>query len=218
MGYLQTGGYSGYNAVLARLEVIGLGCWSHTRRLFDEVIKGTGKKTKPGKDHQAMAMIRKLYSVEKYAREEKLSAQKRHALRQGKAAPVVVDIRAWLEKFLPGMPPKSLLGKALRHMRDQWPRLIVHLEDSRLEIDTNLVKNAIRPFVVDRKGWLFSSSTRGANASANLYSLIETAKAKALEPYAYLRLIFTELPKCQTVADFKALLPKNIDRSRMLIG
>lgn len=218
MGYLQTDGYPGYNAVLARLEVIGLGCWSHTRRLFDEVIKGAGKKAKPGKAHQAMAMIQKLYAVEKQAREEKLSAQKRHALRQEKAAPVVADIRAWLEKSLPGVPPKSLLGKALRYMRDQWPRLIVYLEDGRLEIDTNLVENAIRPFVVGRKGWLFFSSTRGADASANLYSLIETAKANALEPYAYLRLIFTELPKCQTVADFEALLPMNIDRSRLLIG
>ena len=108
------------------------------------------------------------------------------------------------------MPPKSALGVALGYSDKFWPRLIVYLEDGRLEIDNNGVENAIRPFVLGRKGWLFSSATRGAEASANLYSLIETAKANGHEPYRYLRHIFTELPKAKTVEEFEALLPMKL--------
>jgi transposase len=87
------------------------------------------------------------------------------------------------------------------------------LDDGRLEIDNNGVENAIRPFVIGRKGWLFSNSVRGAKASANLYSLIETAKANGLEPFVYLRHLFTKLPAAQLVDDYEKLLPWNVDRS-----
>ena len=89
--------------------------------------------------------------------------------------------------------------------------MIGYLNDGRLEIDNNRAENAIRPFVVGRKNWLFSDSVLGVRASANLYSLIETAKANGLEPYAYLRRVFTELPKAETVEAIETLLPGNID-------
>jgi transposase len=109
------------------------------------------------------------------------------------------------------VPPQSLTGKALGYLDKQWPKLVRYIEDGRLRIDTNLVENAIRPFVVGRKGWLFSDTVRGAEASANLYSLIETAKANGLEPYAYLRRVFQELPKAETLAEVELLLPHRIE-------
>ncbi len=86
---------------------------------------------------------------------------------------------------------------------------IAYLDDGSYPIDNNLVENAIRPFAIGRKNWLFSSSVQGAKASANLYSLIETAKANGLEPYAYLKQVFIELPNVVTYDDVDKLLPSN---------
>jgi transposase len=109
------------------------------------------------------------------------------------------------------VPPTSATGKALNYLNREWKKLIRYLDDGRLEIDNNGAENAIRPFVVGRKNWLFSASVKGVKASANLYSLIETAKANGLEPYAYLRYLFTALPKAETVGAIEALLPGNVD-------
>jgi transposase len=100
---------------------------------------------------------------------------------------------------------------AWNYLHNEWGRLTRYLDDGRLEIDNNLAENAIRPFVVGRKNWLFSNSVAGVNASANLYSLIETTKANGLEPYAYLRYLFAELPRAETVDAIEALLPGNVD-------
>jgi transposase len=108
------------------------------------------------------------------------------------------------------VPPKNLLGKALQYLDNQWPRLIAYLEDGQYPIDNNPVENAIRPFAIGRKNWLFSASVNGAKASANLYSLIETAKANDLEPYAYLKRVFTELPNAQSYDDVEKLLPHRV--------
>ena len=89
-------------------------------------------------------------------------------------------LRRWLDESLPRVPPASATGKALNYLRNEWDRLIRYLDDGRIEIDNNGAENAIRPFVVGRKNWLFSTSIKGVKASANLYSLIETAKANGL--------------------------------------
>ena len=98
----------------------------------------------------------------------------------------------------------------MRYINNQWPRLIGYLESGDYPIDNNRAENAIRPFVIGRKNWLFSASQKGAKASANLYSLIETAKANRLEPYAYLKQVFTQLPNAQTIEDVDQLLPWNV--------
>jgi transposase len=108
---------------------------------------------------------------------------------------------------------QSLLGKAITYALNQWERICRYLEDGRLSPDNNLIENAIRPFAVGRKNWLFSGSPRGADSSAALYSLIETAKANGLEPYAYLRFLFERLPSANTEEQRKALLPNNLDPS-----
>jgi len=96
----------------------------------------------------------------------------------------------------PVVPPRSALGKAMNYAHKQWPKLTTYTEDGRLRMDNNLTENAIRPFVIGRRNFLFCDSVAGARSS--LYSLIETAKANGIEPYAYLKMIFTELPRASS--------------------
>jgi transposase len=208
-GYLQTDGYSGYNQVVAHNGLIHLGCMAHARRKFSEAVKAQGKNKKAGKAQHGLALIQKLYRVEKQARG--LTPEQRHEHRQSQAKPILDRLRTWLDESLPQVPPGTAAGKALNYMNNEWRKLIGYLEDGRLEIDNNLAENAIRPFVIGRKNWLFSHSVAGVKASANLYSLIETAKACELEPYAYLRYLYTNLPGATSVEDIEALLPGNID-------
>jgi len=204
-GYLQTDGYAGYHAVVAGQRLTHVGCMAHARRKFSEAVKAQGKGKKTGKAHQGLALIQTLYRVETEARY--LNREQRYALRQEKASPVLQQLRDWLDQSLPQVPPGSVTGKALHYLHNEWDKLVVYLDDGRLEIDNNLAENAIRPFVMGRKNWLFSDSVAGVRASANLYSLIETAKANGLEPYHYLRHVYEQLPRADTVEAIEALLP-----------
>lgn len=204
-GYLQTDGYDGYNAVVAAGRLTHLGCFAHARRKFDEAVKAQGKHKRRGLAHRGLALIQKLYGVEKAVRHA--TPEHRHAYRHQHAQPILTELRAWLDESLPQVPPQSATGKALNYLHNEWSKLVGYLADGRLEIDNNRAENAIRPFVIGRKNWLFSDSVRGVNASANLYSLIETAKANGLEPYAYLRRVFSELPQADSVEAIEALLP-----------
>ncbi|MGH8325805.1 MAG: IS66 family transposase [Steroidobacteraceae bacterium] len=208
-GTLQTDGYAGYHAVVAARGLTRIGCWAHARRKFDEAVKAQGKNPRRGRAHQGLALIRKLYAVE--ARVRAATPAQRYAARQQDARPVLDTLRTWLDQALPQVPPTTATGKALNYLHNEWPTLIGYVDDGQLEIDNNLAENALRPFVLGRKNWLFSDSVRGVKASANLYSLIETAKANGLEPYAYLRRVFTELPQAQTVEAVEALLPDKAD-------
>ncbi len=207
-GYLQTDGYDGYNALVATNGLKQLGCMAHARRRFDEAVKAQGKNKRRGKAWRGLSLIQKLYRVEKQARP--MAADERYAYRLRHAKPVLDEMRGWLESVLPQVPPTGAVGKALNYLHHEWDKLTRYLDDGRLEIDNNLCENAVRPFVMGRKAWLFSDSVAGVNASANLYSLVETAKAHGLEPYAYLREVFTKLPGATTVEDIEALLPGNI--------
>lgn len=215
-GYLQTDGYDGYNAVVADNQLVHVGCMAHARRRFSEAVKAQGKSRKSGKAHRGLTLIQKLYRVEKQART--FSPEKRFEHRQRHAKPVLDEMRIWLDQSLPQVPPTSATGEASHYLHNEWKKLIRYLDDGRLAIDNNAAENAIRPFVVGRKNWLFSDSVKGVTASANLYSLIETAKANGLEPYLYLRYLFTELPKAETVDAIEALLPGNLDADEIKIG
>jgi transposase len=208
-GYLQTDGYSGYNQVVGSSGLIHIGCMAHARRKFSEAVKAQGKNKKAGKAQHGLALIQKLYRVEKQARA--FTPEQRHEHRQSQAKPILDRLRHWLDESLPQVPPGTAAGKALNYLNNEWSKLIGYLDDGRLEIDNNLAENAIRPFVIGRKNWLFSQSVAGVKASANLYSLIETAKANGLEPYAYLRYLYTHLPGASSVEEIEALLPENID-------
>ena len=216
-GYLQTDGYEGYGSVGRQPGITHVGCWAHTRRKFDEALKGqSGKKkrtTKQSLAHQGLAYIQKLYKIEKQMSEVEVEVRQR--IREERSRPVMDSMRRWLDASLSKVPPQSLTGKALGYADGQWPKLMRVLDDGRLPLDTNWVENAIRPFVIGRKGWLFADTVAGAESSANLYSLVETAKANEIEPSAYLQRILSELPKATTLSDLEALLPRNLDRSTL---
>jgi transposase len=212
-GYLQTDGYDGYNGVVLANGLTHVGCMAHARRKFSEAVKAQGKNKRRGKAHRALALIQKLYRVERQAKT--LTPQARYEHRQQYAEPILNTLRSWLDETLPQVPPQSTTGKALNYLHREWPKLIAYLEDGRLAIDNNATENAIRPFVVGRKNWLFSDSVKGVKASANLYSLIETAKANGLEPYAYLRYLFTWLPRADSVERIEALLPGNLNKDQI---
>jgi len=214
-GYLQTDGYKGYNKVVKNNKLTGVGCMAHARRKFSDAVKAQGRNKKRGKAHRGLILIQKLYRVEQKARKLKLTPEKRDALRQKQAKPLLDDIREWLDESLPQVPPSSKTGLALSYLNNEWDKLIAYLQDGRLEIDNNGAENAIRPFVVGRKNFLFSASVKGVKASANLYSLIETAKANGLEPYAYMRHLFAQLPAAESVEDFETLLPGNIEKNQI---
>lgn len=209
-GYLQTDDYAAYNAVCAESSIIPLGCWAHARRKFVEAQKAAHSPSgKMSKAERGIQLIGKLYAIEKCIADKDIDT--RYLMRQQEAVPQLKKIREWLDTSLHNTLPKGLLGKALGYLDKNWEKLIRYVDDGRLAIDNNAAENAIRPFVVGRKNWLFSSSVNGAKASANLYSLIETAKVNGLEPYAYLRHVFTQLPTVQSVAQIEDLLPWCVD-------
>ena len=214
-GYLQTDGYEGYAAVGSQALVVQVGCWAHARRKFDEAIKAQGKTKKPtpGKATKALAFIQKLYRTEALIKHD--TPQARYQARLEQALPILAEMRVWLDQSLTQVPPKTTLGKALYYLDHQWEKLIRYCEDGRLNIDNNPVERAIRPFVTGRKNWLFSDTVKGAKASANLYSLIETAKANGLEPYHYLRYVFERLPAAQSLTNLEALLPYNLNANQI---
>ena len=133
--------------------------------------------------------------------------EERLRVRQEQSLPVVATLRTWLDGALRTVVPQSLTGKALRYLDGQWPKLVRVFDTGHVPLDTNAVENAIRPFAVGRKNWMFADTVRGAEASANLYSLIETAKANHTEPWGNLQSVFTQLPKAETLEDVEALLP-----------
>jgi transposase len=137
-------------------------------------------------------------------------------MRQEESKTILDDFEKWLKKKKLQTPPKGLLGKAVNYTLNQWHRLVGYIEDGNLSIDNNMAENSIRPFVLGCKNWLFSGTPEGAQASALLYSLIETAKANKLEPYAYLRYIFEKLPVAVTLEDYEALLPWNITPKQLV--
>jgi transposase len=203
-GYLMTDDYAGYNAVAAQAGVERLACWAHARRKFVEAQK-VQPKGKTGRADIALGMINKLYGIERGLKD--VSDEQRHHGRQQHSLPLLAQLRAWLEKTQPQVTAQNALGKAVKYLASNWSRLERYVEGGHLPIDNNAAERAIRPFVIGRKNWLFSDTPKGATASAQIYSLIETAKANGQEPYAYLRHILERLPQVTTVESYEALLP-----------
>ena len=217
-GFLQSDGYSGYIAVGKRDGIVHLGCLAHARRKFDEALKAQKQSGRGGLAGEGLALIQRIYRIEKIARDDKLTPEQRQKLRNEKARPIWDELRKWLDAKRRHAPPQTLVGQAMTFLDNQWPLLIRVLDDGRLEVDNNRCENALRPFVIGRKAWLFSDTPAGAEASARLYSLIETATANGCEPYAYLRRVFTELPKATTLVEIEALLPWNVAAPATRLG
>lgn len=206
-GVILTDGYPGYNKLGGLEEIIHVGCWAHVRRKFIDA-----KKVAKGNSEAVVVLqlIRRLFAIERIGR--KISPDELLELRQKISKPTTEKIKNWLDNMKSQVPPKITLGKAIHYALNEWEKLIRFLNMSNVRIDNNLVENAIRPFVIGRKNWMFSDTPKGAASSAFMYSLIESAKANGIDSYWYLRYLFEKYPYAQSKVEIKKLLPCYLDK------
>jgi len=210
-GFLQTDGYEGYDAAVRDMPgIIHVGCFAHARRKFFEAFN---TKEKPLSAQEGIKHIRKLYELEDRLRNENMEESDFLAERKKQAEPVLTAFRVWLNKRANEVLPSALLGRAVAYTLKQWDKLVMYLESPHLTPDNNACENAIRPFVLGRKNWLFNKSPAGAESSCGIYSLIETAKQNNIEPLMYLRALFEKAPHAASAEDWEKLLPWNIFKS-----
>jgi transposase len=219
-GKLVVDGLQLYDYVGEQLDIQLCGCLAHARRGFDSAAKVS--ESPSGQSLARVAIkdyIGKVYGVEREInaqreRRERSGGQwhlqETHQIRQEKSAPIMADFKRWLDELSPGVAPKSALGKAIGYCFNQWTKLNRFLEHPDVPLDNNRVENAIRPFAVGRRSWLFMDTQTGARASANLYSLVGTCRANGVEPHAYFDYLYTHLPEATTLEQLEALLPWNL--------
>jgi len=209
-GFLHTDGWDEYHRKLpGTIQVVG--CWAHARRKFDEALSAIPKKDHAGSESlRGKQFCDRLFSLEQtYA---KLPAdddfKARYLARLERSNPVMDELFAWAaERAAKDAQPKTLLGIAVRYVLNQRQWLERVLLDGRLELSNNRAERSIKPFVIGRKNWLFSNTPRGADASAMIYSIVETAKENGLNPYDYLVSIFRNAPNLSDSGDVNSLLP-----------
>src|SRR5574344_212854 len=213
-GILQADGYSGYSQVCKESGLTRIGCWDHARRKFIEATQAAPSvakgKSKPGasKADVALGYIGKLYAIEREQKEH--SDAERYQARQTRSVPLLAELKTWLENNVGKVMKGSLTRKAMEYTLGQWSYLVGYCERGDLHISNILAENAIRPFAVGRKAWLFADSAQGAKASATCYSLLETAKANDLEPSAYINHVLAQIGEADTLEKLEALLPWNV--------
>ncbi|MEE7445750.1 IS66 family transposase [Vibrio cholerae] len=213
-GILQADGYSGYSQVCKQSGLTRIGCWDHARRKFIEATQATPTvakgKSKPGasKADVALGYIGKLYAIEREQKER--SDAERYQARQTRSMPLLAEFKTWLDNNVGKVMKGSLTRKAMEYTLGQWPYLVGYCERGDLHISNVLAENAIRPFAVGRKAWLFADSAQGAKASATCYSLLETAKANDLEPSAYINHVLAQIGEADSLEKLEALLPWNV--------
>ena len=201
-GYMHVDGYKAYEQTKATL----VACLAHIRRKFIEA-KGNNKKTV--KADVALNLIRKLYGIEQAIKDK--SHDEKFTVRQQKAKPIVDELYQWLLKHKDKTPPQMALGKAITYAINQFEKFRRYLDDGRLSIDNNRAERAIKPFVIGRKNWLFSHTSKGAHASAILYSLVETAKANDLVVHDYISTCLQHL--AEQPNNLESLLPWNVKQA-----
>ncbi len=203
-GYLQTDGYGGYDVLK---DVIHVGCMAHLRRKFHEAVTALPNGKKTGTAVEGEAYCERLFQLEQAFCD--LSPEERKQKRQELSKPILDEFLSWGSTR--SAAKKSKLGTALTYLHNKGKELSEYLNDGRLEISNNLAERSIKPFVIDRKNFLFANTPRGATASAVTFSIIQTALANGLDPYRYLRYIFTEAPKLATNREdwVTVILPQN---------
>ena len=213
---LQTDAYSGYACVCKSGDCVSLGCMAHARRKFTDVLKAQEKHANA---NYAVREIKKLYEIEDQIRQQKekdiedgrpIDYEAIRLKREKESKPILVSLKAWMDELQPKAPPKGLFGKALAYSINNWAKLTRYLEAGYLEIDNNLAENAIRPFALGRKNWLFCGNHDGARASALIYSLIESAKMNHLKPFEYLKYVLTHIQHAHTEEELLRLLPNYV--------
>lgn len=191
-GTIQCDGYSAYPAFASQRPSIRLaGCWAHVRRKFYEALEFCPRPTS-----WILRQIQNLYRIEAHLREQRAGPGLRQAVRASQSRPIVRRLRGALVALRASQRhlPQSALGQAIDYALGQWNTLQVFLEEGRLEIDNNLVENAIRPTALGKKNWLFIGEADVGQRGAILYTVIESCRRRGLDPYIYLRQVLTRLP------------------------
>ena len=207
-GRLQCDGYSAYPAFAKEKEIQLFGCWAHARRGFFEA-----KESAPQMAGWILRQIGWLYRWEEELRQKQAGPVARVIFRAAHSRMVVARLERALQKLQPRYLPKSPMGQAISYALNQWPTLVRFLEHGDVEIDNNLVENAIRPTAIGKKNWLFFGSPEAGQRSAVLYTLIENCRRHGIDAYAYLKDVLTRLPST-TNKEVAQLTPLNWKRAR----
>lgn len=191
-GIAQCDGYGAYRTMQRQRPGVKLaGCWAHVRRKFHEAFE---QREAPGRNGWILGQIRHLYAIERRLRESRAGPHLRVAVRAAESRMILDRLKRTLHKLQPLHRPQSLTGKAVNYALGQWAQLEVFLEHGRLEIDNNLVENAIRPTALGRKNWLFIGAEQAGWRSAVIFSLLQSCRTHGVEPFAYLKDVLTRLP------------------------
>jgi len=200
-GYLQTDGYSVYDAFDKQSEITLIHCMAHARRMFNEALDNDEARAA-----YALKEIQKLYAIEKDCKEQNLSFDEIKTMRQQQSAPLLISLNEWMKQQYVQIIPKSTIGKALGYSIERWEKLSRYVENGMLSIDNNPVENSIRPVALGRKNYLFAGSHEAARRSAVLYSLLGTCKMHGIEPYTWLKNVLEKMPT-HPINKIKELLP-----------
>ena len=203
-GNAQTDGYEGYDQFEPMEGITMFGCWAHARRKFVDALETDRKHAT-----EAIVYIRKLYEVESKADEAKLSPEERKAKRLEISYPTIQVFEKWMLDTYPTVLPKSKIGMAISYTYTLLPRLSRYVNDGRINIDNNLIENAIRPLALGRKNWLFCGNDASAYRAAIVYSLISTCKNAGIEPRIWMEDVLTKIPYyLRDGKDLSELLPR----------
>lgn len=200
-GYLQTDGYAVYEAFDKKADITLLHCMAHARRKFDEA-----KDNDLTRASYVLTEMQKLYALERQAKSDLLSHGQRYAIRQKQAVPVLTELKSWMLDNYKSVLPKSSIGEALLYSLQRWDKLMLYATNGKLEIDNNLVENAIRPVAIGRKNYLFAGSHNGARRAAMLYSFLGTCKINDVNPFEWLREVLDQIPD-YPITKISELLP-----------
>ena len=203
-GTVQIDGYAAYPSYAGdRDDIILAGCWAHARRYFFEALDES-----PVLARWFLNQIGLLYGIESDLRNREAGPQLRQAVRASQSAMILARIEKALCLKLSRPLPKSRMGEAIAYALGQWSRLLKYRDDGRIEIDNNLVENAIRPTAIGKKNWLFFGAPKAGERSAILYTILESCKRRGIDQAAYLRDVFTRLPSMK-ITEIEQLTPEN---------
>jgi transposase len=202
-GYLQTDGYAVYEKIAASRDITHLACWAHARREFERA-----KDNDKAKAEKALGYIQELYLIEAKARDENYAPQQRKELRLTYSLPILNELGKWISEEVKNTLPKSQIGKAMRYSIERWDALTAYLYDGILEIDNNLVENAIRPVALGRKNYLFAGSHQAAQRAAMIYSFFAICKKHNVNPFEWLKYVLENIMST-SIQSLGNLYPQN---------
>jgi transposase len=202
-GYLQTDGYNGYEPFAKTKGVVVLNCWAHARRYFVDA-----QKNDPKGAEYVLKELQRIYAMERQAKKGGLEEKYFLKLRKKREAAILKRLKAWLLEYYQHVTPQSLMGKAIAYTLCRWEKLLVYQQDVRLQIDNNLVENAIRPLALGRKNYMFSGSHEGARRAAMIYSFMGSCKMHQINSQAWLTDVLERIAS-HPVNKLEELLPGN---------